>query len=52
MLQLVGGVVVGGAVGGVVVGVPVQAPLSFQSDGVAAGFQPAPGYAVCVTRAV
>ena len=51
---VVGGVVVGGSsgrmVGGVVVP-PVQAPRSFHSDGVAAGFQPAPGYAVWVTSA-
>jgi hypothetical protein len=34
-------------------GVPEEshAPRSFHSDGVAAGFQPAPGYAVCATRA-
>ncbi|GAB3870284.1 hypothetical protein GCM10027610_131800 [Dactylosporangium cerinum] len=37
---------------GLVVGVPpVHAPRSFHNDGVAAGFQPAPAYAVWVTRA-
>ena len=30
---------------------PVQAPRSRQSEGVAAGFQPAPTWAVCPTRA-
>ncbi|GGM34176.1 hypothetical protein GCM10007977_039620 [Dactylosporangium sucinum] len=30
---------------------PVQVPRSFHSDGVAAGFHPAPTYAVCVTSA-
>ncbi|GAA1521796.1 hypothetical protein GCM10009827_042230 [Dactylosporangium maewongense] len=37
---------------GLVLGVPpVHAPRSFHSDGVDAGFQPAPTYAVCVTSA-
>ena len=52
---VVGGVVVGEVVGGEVVGgvvgPPVLPPRSRHSDGVAAGFQPAPTYAVCVTRA-
>jgi hypothetical protein len=39
--RVVVGAVVGGVVGGVVVP-PVHAPRSFHSDGVAAGFQPAP----------
>jgi hypothetical protein len=30
---------------------PSQAPRSFHNEGVAAGFQPAPGYAVCATIA-
>jgi hypothetical protein len=42
------GEVVGDGLGA---GPPVQAPRSFHSDGVAAGFQPLPGHAVCVTSA-
>jgi hypothetical protein len=34
------------------VGVGVQVPPTFHNVGVAAGFQPAPTYAVCVTNAV
>jgi hypothetical protein len=52
-----GGVVGGGVVGGRVVGgalvggVPSQAPRSRHSEGVAAGFQPAPGGGVWATNA-
>jgi hypothetical protein len=46
------GDVVGDGAGDVVGdGPPVQAPRSFHSDGVDAGFQPVPGHAVCATRA-